>query len=201
MQCPECSYISFKIKKACGACGHKFKKNHKGSPLSKKEFFSIFSTLPAIEKQKTRGEEKDDSVDIFEVPEPGFFINSATGDFKLDLPKIEDNKIQEVQTPSDSSKKISEYEPLDFDPNADIDLGEIEVTGLGLELFQTTEEKKIEETQNAETEPAAIKEPKSSEQIPYLEPALGITEPEEEPAISPEPVLEISEPEGEPVSR
>ncbi|MZH04649.1 MAG: hypothetical protein F3743_04520 [Nitrospinae bacterium] len=199
MQCPECSYISFKIEKTCGACGFKFKKDQKEPSLTGKESFSIFNA-PTVEEGQKVQEEKDnnaESVSVLEAPEPESFIDSETGDFSLDLPEIEEDEIEDAQAASDSVKEISEYEPLEFDPNADIDLGEMEVEGLGLEPFQTVEEENTEEKQSPETEPAVIEESQNTDELPSLESALEVTQSEEEPVISTEPVLEIPEPEGE----
>lgn len=199
MQCPECSYISFKIEKTCGACGFKFKKDQKGPSLTGKESFSIFNA-PTVEEGQKVQEEKDnnaESVSVLEAPEPESFIDSETGDFSLDLPEIEEDEIEDAQAASDSVKEISEYEPLEFDPNADIDLGEMEVEGLGLEPFQTVEEENTEEKQSPETEPAVIEESQNTDELPSLESALEVTQSEEEPVISTEPVLEIPEPEGQ----
>ena len=57
MQCPECSYISFKIEKACRLCGFRFKKNQKGPSFSTKESFSIYSAPQVKEEQKVKGDE------------------------------------------------------------------------------------------------------------------------------------------------
>ena len=46
----------------------------------------------------------------------------------------------------DSGKVASEYELLDFPPNAEIDLGKIKAEGVGLEPFQTTKAEKTEDS-------------------------------------------------------
>ena len=225
MQCPECSYISFKIEKACGACGFKFKKTERRPTLAGKESFSIF-TGPAVKEQ----EHKEDSASMESVgvlEEQGSFVDPETGEFNLDLPEIGEETVEEAQISSDP--EITEYEPLDFDPDADIDLGEVEVEGLGLEPFSIAEETKTKETSIPEIEPDSnppVSEDSSSEELVIadeveesmatgadnneeiviqepetnLEPELEITEPEAEPTLSiDEPALEITEPEAEPI--
>ena len=225
MQCPECSYISFKIEKACGACGFKFKKTERRPTLAGKESFSIF-TGPAVKEQ----EHKEDSASMESVgvlEEQGSFVDPETGEFNLDLPEIGEETVEEAQISSDP--EITEYEPLDFDPDADIDLGEVEVEGLGLEPFSIAEETKTKETSIPEIEPDSnppVSEDSSSEELVIadeveesmatgadnneeiviqepetnLEPELEITEPEAEPTLSiDEPALEINEPEAEPI--
>ena len=195
MQCPECSYISFKIEKACRLCGFRFKKNQKGRSFSTKESFSIFSA-PQVKEEK---ENNFEMVGVLETPEPKSFIDSENGDFELDLPEIKEDEIKEGQTLSLSGKEISADQSLDFKPISSIDLRNLEVEDLELKPFQTTEEEKTEETKSAKTELTDIEETNNSVETASLEPALELTESEEEPPISTEPSLEIPETEREPI--
>ena len=174
MQCPECCYISFKIEKACGACGFKFKKKQKNKSLSADEPLSFFDLIPVKKEEK---ENSFESVGVLEAPERESFINAETGDFNLDLVRIEDNKIENVQALSDPNKEISIYDPSFLMPKKDIYLEKIEAESLGGESFQTTKEEKTEESQSTETEPSAIEEPDDLDENSFLEPALEIEEP------------------------
>ena len=150
MQCPECHYISFKIGKACEACGFKFKKNHKRDPLSPNKSLSFFDLFPV--KKETIQEKRENSVEgvgVLEAPERESFINPETGDFNLDLFEIEDNKIEIAQGSSDPNK-----ESPDFDLNEDI------------------YPEKIDETKSIEIEPNAIEESANSDETSFLEPAM-----------------------------
>ena len=103
MQCTQCRYISFKIEKACGACGFKFEKNQKSTSLSTNESLSFFDLIPAKKEEK---ENNVENVGLLETPERESFINPETGYFNLDLPEIEDNKIENAQTSSDPNNEI-----------------------------------------------------------------------------------------------
>ena len=173
MQCPECRYISFKIEKTCGACGFKFKKNQISTFLYANESLSFFDLFRVKEKKENSVE----NVGFLEAPERESFINPETGNFNLDLVKIEDNKIEIAQTSSDSNKEISIYESPSFGPNKDIYLKKIEIESLGRESFQTTKEEKTEETKSTEIEPSAIEESNNSDETSFLEPTPGIGEP------------------------
>ena len=105
MQCSECRYISFKIEKACGVCGFKFKKNQKKISISEYESLSFFDLFRVKEKKENSVE----NVGFLEAPERESFINPETGNFNLDLVKIEDNKIENAQGLSDPNKEISIY--------------------------------------------------------------------------------------------
>ncbi len=125
MQCSDCGYISFKKEKACGACGFKFKKSTQSSQsLAGKESFSIFAG-------SVKGQIEDspaiESVGLLDEQEPTSFIDPETGDFNLDLPVTSEETIEEAQI----SPENTEYEPLEFDLDEDIELEEVE--GLGLE--------------------------------------------------------------------
>jgi len=200
MQCPECSYISFKIEKACGACGFKFKKTQQSPSLTGKDTFTLFAGSPVKKQEKI--EENTENVSVLEEKEPESFIDTESGDFKLDLPEIQEEEIEKAQVSSDS--EISEYEPLEFDPNADIDLGEVEVEGLGLEPVQIAEEAKSDDAEIKEASPQIATGESEDETLNVdeslsLEPAMEIAEPEEEPTLSiDEPAMEIAEPEEEP---
>lgn len=191
MQCPECGYISFKISKTCGACGFKFKKAKNLPALTGKESFYIFGGPPEVKKEEALEENSPENVAVLEKEEPESFIDPETGDFNLDLPEIQEGEIEEAQIPTD--QEVSEFEPLEFDPNADIDLGEVEVEGLGLEPFQVTEEAKSTEPVEETSEEAIILD--ESGESPSLEPVLEITDPEEPTLSIEEPALEITEPE------
>lgn len=221
MQCSGCGYISFKKEKACGACGFKFKKSaQSAASLARKESFSIFAG-----SAKEQGQNEDpsamESVGLLEDQESVSFIDPETGDFNLDLPETSNETIEKTQVSSNA--ETPEFEPLDFDLDADIELEEVEGLGLeplhvaepkadapepanvSLESADSIEETKIEEEIDAvaepvleigepEQEPALSIEPEMDEPAISLEPALEIGEPESEDVISLEPVLEIGEP-------
>ncbi|HIJ49529.1 MAG TPA: hypothetical protein HPP54_00465 [Nitrospinae bacterium] len=204
MQCLDCGYISFKKEKACGACGFKFKNSTQSSqPLAGKESFSIFSG-------SVRGQSEDsptiESVGLLDEKEPSSFIDPETGNFNLDLPATSEDLIEESQISSGST----EYEPMEFDLDKDIELEEVE--GLGLEpLPETliTEEPEANTTETAsislDTAADSIEEltidgPIAIDETASLEPIFDIGGPEEEPTISLEPALEIGEPESEEVA-
>ena len=209
MQCSGCGYISFKKEKACGACGFKFKKSaQSAASLARKESFSIFAG-----SAKEQGQNEDpsamESVGLLEDQESVSFIDPETGDFNLDLPETSNETIEKTQVSSNA--ETPEFEPLDFDLNADIELEEVE--GLGLEPLHVAEPKadapepanvslesadSIEETK-IEEEIDAVAEPVLEIGEPEQEPALSIEPEMDEPAISFEPALEIGEPESEDV--
>ena len=201
MQCPECSYISFKIEKACGACGFKFKKGARTPSLAGKESFSLFSGAAVQEQKKT--EDSPEVVGVLDEQEPESFIDSETGDFNLNLAEIQEEK-EEIHASSDSES--TDYESLEFDPDADIDLGD-EVEGLGLEPLLVIDEPKTEETSTTldtisvdEDEDILIVDESPAESIETSNEELVIGEPDEEPVLEiGEPALEIDEPDEEPV--
>ncbi len=213
MQCPDCNYISFKIEKACGACGFKFKKTERRPTLAGKESFSIFAGPAVKEQEQKEDSTSQESVGVLE--EQDSFVDPETGDFNLDLPEIGEETVEEAQISSDP--EVTEYEPLDFDPDADIDLGEVEVEGLGLEPSSTVEEIKTEEIPILTIDSDSVPQDSSSEELlivdeesiptgtenepeANLKPELEINEPNEEPTLTiDEPALEITETEVEPV--
>lgn len=224
MQCPDCGYISFKQEKACGSCGYKFKKSAKSSKLfADSESFSIFAGASATSSQAKEQESQGnsysggESVGVMDAHEEPSFIDSETGDFNLDLSEAQTEVSEEVPDTSSTQTEEVDYEDLEFDPDADIDLGEVE--GLGLEPF---DEPNAPETQTAETPEVDAVPEKTSDDVSLAtdiaaeipnddkpieleltesnpeeeahEAALEIQEPED-PILPIEPELEINEPE------
>jgi hypothetical protein len=180
MQCTECGYISFKKEKACGACSFKFKKSTQGSQsLSGKESFSIFAGSVKGQSEESSAIE---SIGLLDEQESTSFIDPKTGDFNLDLPESSEETIEETQVSSENT----EYQPMEFDLDEDIELEEVE--GLGLEPLHATES--LEEPEADTIETASISLDTTEEPT---EPVLEIGEPKETPSL--EPTLEIGEPE------
>ena len=189
MQCPECSYISFKIKKTCGVCGFKFDQNKKNSPLLEKESFSIFPGF-LVKKERNKKGNSYKNVGVMEVQELESFIDSETGNFNLDLPDIKDDEIQEAQVSSHSDKKVSKYESEGFNRVPYNDSGETKVEGLGFEPLPTTEEEKKEDLQINEKEPVVLEETQQLDETISLEPVLETSQTKEEPEI---PALDLGD--------
>jgi hypothetical protein len=167
MQCPRCTYISFKSLKKCENCDVVFGKAKKGRPQGDNgvENVAVFSIAPAFAPGQlpvdpfaghseetsvvadSSAELRDVMVAGFEVADPIF---TESGDFELDLADaidaIGEERLQEEMELGDekipsgaldltrpfeveaTSQLYNESEELD-----EINLGEIEVEGLGFE--------------------------------------------------------------------
>ena len=163
MQCPRCTYISFKALKKCENCGVILGKARKGRSQGVDNVGEavVFSIAPAfvpgqLPVDPFAGQSEETSVDSssfelantmatgFEVADPIF---TDSGDFELDLSEaVAEEDFQEEmepdyeETPSGAldltkpfeveatSQLYNESEELD-----EIDLGQIEVEGLGFE--------------------------------------------------------------------
>ncbi len=138
MQCPDCGYIFFKQAKICGSCGFDFKKAKPSSaPLFRNDSFSIFSgkKTPATEPEAQAIPADKEEIAVIGPPEDSRENPSLESrEFLLDLSDA--RKVSQT-APLNSmtfQSTNTEYAPLEFSPDADINLKEFEVEGLGLGL-------------------------------------------------------------------
>ncbi len=146
MQCPDCGYISFKQEKNCGSCGFNFKKAATSpESLFRNDSFTIFSIPKVSEKEQesldTSIPQTEEGIAVIDPPE-GSQENPEleSGEFLLNL---SDAKKEELETnlKSDASEPdTSGFVPIKFGTDADINLEEMEVEGLGLGLEPLEEE-------------------------------------------------------------
>ena len=146
MQCPDCGYISFKQEKNCGSCGFNFKKAATSSAsLFRNDSFTIFSSPKASEEEQeslsASTPQAGEDIAVIDPPE-GSQENPEleTGEFLLNLTDAK-NETPETSLKSDGPEPDTRgFIPMEFGTDADINLEEMEVEGLGLGLEPLEEE-------------------------------------------------------------
>lgn len=149
MQCPDCGYISFKQEKNCGSCGFNFKKAATSpASLFRNDSFTIFSSPKvAEEEQESLGAstpQAGEGIAVIDPPESSQENPELkSGEFLLDLSATKKEE-PETNLKSDASEPdTGGFVPMEFGTDADINLEEMEVEGLGLGLEPLEEEPPI----------------------------------------------------------
>jgi len=192
MQCPDCSYISFKQAKSCSSCGFDFKKAAASTAsLFRNDSFTIFSA-PAKEQESSGAPtaQAGEGVAIADPPEGSQETPELeSGEFLLNLPDPEQESSATTLKSAGSEPDTDEFVPMEFGSDADINLEEMEVEGLGLGL----EPIENETPTTAKTEPEEIPVEVSQEpEVVELAPEEGSSDSPIEVALDEEPVLEIT---------
>ncbi len=146
MQCPDCGYISFKQEKNCGSCGFNFKKAATTTEsLFRNDSFTIFSSPKTSEEEQESlspsSPQAGEGIAVIDPPE-GFQENPEldSGEFLLNLSDATKEVPETTLKPDTSEPDTSEFIPMEFGTDADINLEEMEVEGLGLGLEPLEEE-------------------------------------------------------------
>ncbi len=187
MQCPECHYITFKVTKKCGNCNFDFKHHkHHRAP----EAFTIHEGAAMVAEPVGVGEAATYAADTG-------FGTTPSGDFNLDLSDAlaqagVSAAAETVGVPTEEDlQPVESLDSLEFDPDAELAIDDLEVEGLGFEdLVETASGTGEEET--SEISPDTAIEPEAD----VVEPAVDL-EPEPgvdiaEPAVELEPELEAA---------
>ena len=146
MQCPDCGYISFKQEKDCGSCGFNFKKAATSSTsLFRNDSFTIFSSSKVPEKKLASSgastSQVEEGIAIIETPESSQENPELkSGEFLLNLSDAEQDHSKTTLKPDILEPDTTGFIPMEFGSNADINLEEMEVEGLGLGLEPFEEE-------------------------------------------------------------
>ncbi len=131
MQCPDCGYICFKPTKVCGSCGFNFKKaGTSGASLLRNDSFTIFAQPKTQAKDQESSVAGNEKIAVMDPPAEGSKESTKSEDFLLDLSDTEQGS--SALESSTSKPDNAEFNPMEFD--ADINLEEVEVEGLGLGL-------------------------------------------------------------------
>ena len=137
MQCPDCSYISFKQAKSCSSCGFDFKKSTaSAASLFRNDSFTIFAA-PAKEHESSGAPTLQTEEDVAVIEAPEISQESPeleSGEFLLNLPNTEQDLSATTLKLDSSGSSANEFVPMEFGSEADINLEEMEVEGLGLGL-------------------------------------------------------------------
>ena len=140
MQCPDCGYICFKQAKDCGNCGFNFKKTAtSAASLFRNDSFTIFagSKTPEKGQESSAVTASADSEDIAVMDHPEDSQENPeleSGEFLLNLSDAGQESSATALESSTSDSDTLEFTPLEFGTDADINLEEVEVEGLGLRL-------------------------------------------------------------------
>ena len=140
MQCPDCGYICFKQAKDCGNCGFNFKKAAtSAATLFRNDSFTIFagSKTPEKGQESSAVTASADSEDIAVMDHPEDSQENPeleSGEFLLNLSDAGQESSATALESSTSDSDTLEFTPLEFGTDADINLEEVEVEGLGLRL-------------------------------------------------------------------
>jgi len=161
MQCPDCGYISFKQEKNCGSCGFNLKKAATSSAsLFRNDSFTIFSSPKASEEEQeslsASTPQAGEGIAVIDPPE-GSQENPEleSGEFLLNLTEAK-NEAPETSLKSEASEPdTGGFIPMEFGTDADINLEEMEVEGLGLGL-EPLEEEPLTIPVTSKTEPEEI---------------------------------------------
>ena len=144
MQCPDCDYICFKQAKVCGSCGFNFKKAAtSATSLFRNDSFTIFagSKAPAKDQESSAVTASADSEEIAVMDaHKGSQENTESGEFLLNLSDAEQGSFTTALESSTSDSAALGFTPLEFGADANINLEEVEVEGLGLGLEPLEEE-------------------------------------------------------------
>jgi hypothetical protein len=158
MQCPDCGYISFKQEKNCGSCGFNFKKAATSpASLFRNDSFTIFSSPKASEEeQESLGvstPQAGEGIAVIDPPE-GSQENPEleSGEFLLNLTAAKKGAPETTLKSDASEPSASEFIPMEFGTDSDINLEEMEVEGLGLGLEPLEEEQSTTTPETSKTE-------------------------------------------------
>ena len=194
MQCPDCGYICFKQAKDCGSCGFSFKKASATS-LFRNDSFTIFarSEPPAEEQEPSTASADSEGIAVMDPPE-GSQENTESGDFLLDLSDAEKKSPATTLESSTSDADNTEFTPLEFGADADINLEEVEVEGLGLGLEPLEDEPSESPPASSETEPEEnVLEISEAPEVIDLNPEPEVIDLNPEPeAVDEGPAIEIT---------
>lgn len=140
MQCPECHYTTFKALKKCTNCDFDFK-GYKTAYRDRAQTFSIHEGAPmvvaagATVDYDVEGAQTTSFEDRALLPEALHLTPS--GDFSLDLSDVSLPVPVAATSPQEFSTEetlpLESLDNLDFDLDADLDMGDLEVEGLGFE--------------------------------------------------------------------
>jgi hypothetical protein len=150
MECPDCCYISFKQEKNCGSCGFNFKKAATSpESLFRNDSFTIFSRPKSFEEESLGSStpQAGEGMAVIDPPE-SFQENQefSSGKFLLDLSATNKEEPDTNLKPDASEPDTDGFIPMKFGTDADINLEEIEVEGLGLGLEPLEEEPEISDS-------------------------------------------------------
>jgi hypothetical protein len=144
MQCPDCCYISFKQEKNCGSCGFNFKKATTSlESLFRNDSLSIFPRPKSFEEESLGAlpPQSRDGIAVIDPPQSSQENQEFNSEeFLLDL-SATNNEEPDTNLKSDTSEPDTDgFISMEFGKDADINLEEIEVEGLGLGLQPLEEE-------------------------------------------------------------
>ena len=146
MQCPDCDYISFKMEKNCGSCGFNLKKAATSpAALFRNDSFTIFSSLKSSEEEQeslsASTPQAGEDIAIIDPPESSHENPELKSvEFLLDLSATNKEEPETTLKSDASVPEASGFIPMGFGTDADINLEEMEVEGLGLGLEPLEEE-------------------------------------------------------------
>lgn len=143
MQCPDCGYISFKQEKSCGSCGFNFKKAAiSNSSLFRNESFTIFSNKTSEEEQgsvSASAPQAEEGIAVIDPPEEEN-PELESGEFLLNLSEANQEESKNDLKSETSGPGVGGFTPMEFGTDAEVNLEEMEVEGLGLGLEPLEEE-------------------------------------------------------------
>ena len=128
MQCPDCGYICFKQAKVCGGCGFNFKKaGTSAASLFRNASFSVFARPEGSEKdQEVSAATTSADIEEIAVMDPPEDSQEnpeqKSDDFLLNLSDAEQEASATTLESSTSDTDNTEFTPLEFGANADINL-------------------------------------------------------------------------------
>lgn len=147
MECHDCCYISFKQEKNCGSCGFNFKKAATSpESLFRNNSFTIFSRLKSFEEKSLGAStpQAGEGIAVIDPPESSQENQEfSSGEFLLDLSATNKKEPDTNLKPDASDPDTGGFIHKKFGTDADINLEEIEVEGLGLGLEPLEEEPEI----------------------------------------------------------
>ena len=150
MECPECCYISFKQEKNCGNCGFNFKKTATSpDSIFRNDSFTIFPRPEFFEEESLFAStpQTGEGIAVKDPPESSQENQKFdSGEFLLDLSDTNKEEPDTSLKPNASEPDIGGFIPMEFSTDADNNLEEIEVEGLGLGLEPLEEEPEISDS-------------------------------------------------------
>ena len=197
MQCPDCDYICFKQAKVCGSCGFNFKKAAtSATSLFRNDSFTIFagSKAPAKDQESSAVTASADSEEIAVMDaHKGSQENTESGEFLLNLLDAEQGSSTTALESSTSDSAALGFTPLEFGADANINLEEVEVEGLGLGLEPLEDEPSETLPVTSETGSEEISlEISDAPEVVDLAPEDGSSDSPIEIAVDKEPTIEIA---------
>ncbi len=195
MQCPDCDYICFKQAKVCGSCGFNFKKAAtSATSLFRNDSFTIFagSKAPAKDQESSAVTASADSEEIAVMDaHKGSQENTESGEFLLNLSDAEQGSSTTALESSTSDSAALGFTPLEFGADANINLEEVEVEGLGLGLEPLEEEPSEPPTSETGPEESSLEISEAPKTID-LDPEEESSDSSIEIAVDEEPAIEIT---------